>query len=252
MMNCGTTFYRKNAISHCPILNFRHLGPEKLHELHQRTGAPVQPSYALPQLRAFYNNEMYKCLAKQVEKWQTISSICLYRWSGKPNIQIPISYSEASWTGMLDFRTGCWDDEAVNLVETCNGVVQYSIEIEDEEANGEEECVDDIDLFPPTADFDTALPTLRGGIPKFNYDGSVNSYWERWPELRSPFPVNLFLGVGNVDDRPSASEWVRVNHTIVPSYNAVQSDVTIPPGMICKRINRDQIIIGGSWSGLDP
>ena len=231
--------------THSIVLYRSLLGPEKLHALHQRTGAPLNASYALPQLRAFYRNVKYKSLAKQIEKWQTISSISLHRWSGRPNIQMPVSFSEASWTGMLDFHTGCWDDEAINLVETCEGVVQYT-----HEDNGEG-FIDDIDLFPPTADFDAPLPNLRGGIPKFNYDGSVNSYWERWPELRS-YPVNLFLGVGGVTGtRPSSeSEWVRLHYSILPSNNFSDSGITVPPGLLCKRVHRDQIIVGDVQSDV--
>jgi hypothetical protein len=179
-------------------LNCSHIGPEKLNALHQRTGAPIHASYSLPQLRAFYGNENNKSIAKQIEKWQTISSICLFRWSGRPFVQMPISFSEASWTGMLDLHTGCWDDEAVDLFETCNGIVQFQYEVEDDD----EEYVEGIDLLPPTVDFDAALPFLRHSIPRNNGDGSANSYWERWPELRS-FPVQLFVGVG---DRGSVAD----------------------------------------------
>ena len=88
---------------------------------------------------------------------------------------MPISFSEASWTGMLDLHTGCWDDEAVDLFETCNGIVQFQYEVEDDD----EEYVEGIDLLPPTVDFDAALPFLRHSIPRNNGDGSANSYWER-------------------------------------------------------------------------
>lgn len=229
------------------------LGPVKLRELHQRTGALVHPSYALPQLRAFYRNETNKRLAKLIEKWQSISSTCLFRWIGKPNVQMPMSYSEASWTGMLDFRTGCWDDEAIHLVETCDGVVQYAITFEDD---SDEDIVDSIDLFPVTADFDVALPILREGIRKFNFDGSANSYWERWPELRSN-SLNLFLGVGDVKDshsigfpstRAPASEWMRLHHSVSLPENSGDRDVAIPPGLLCKRVSRDEIIVCGVHS----
>lgn len=96
---------------------------------------------------------------------------------------------------MLNCKTCCWDDEAVNLLETCKGAVQYQYEVEDDD---DEEYVEDIDLLPPTVIFDAALPFLREGIPRYNDDGSVNSYWERWPELQS-FPVLLFFGVGDRD-----------------------------------------------------
>lgn len=150
---------------------------------------------------------------------------------------------------MLDFRTCCWDDEVVDLLETCDGVAQYTHEVEDDD---DEEHVDGIDLLPPTVDYDAALPFLRGGIPAYNDDGSINSYWERWPELRL-FPVNLFFGVdglGNshriamADKIPSASELVRLHLPLsLPRYEG-NSDIIIPPGLFCYRVNRDQILVG--------
>jgi hypothetical protein len=168
------------------------MGQEKMNYMQRRTGAPIHASYSLPQLRAFYGNEKNKIIAKQIEKWQTISSICHFRWSGRPHVQVPISISEASWTGMLNCGTCCWDDEAVDLLETCPGIAQYQFEVEDDD----EEILDDIDLLPPTVPWDAVLPILRTGIPQHNDDGSVNIYWGRWPELRS-FPVQLFFGVGS-------------------------------------------------------
>ena len=123
-----------------PLLFHRELGQEKLDAMYQRTGAPLHASYALPQLRAFYAKEENRHLAERIERWQTLSTICLHRWSGKPCVQMPISYSEASWTGMLDFRTCSWDHEALLLVETCPGVTQYVEPLEegDEARRGEE------------------------------------------------------------------------------------------------------------------
>ncbi len=152
----------------------------------------MHTSHALPQLREFYGNEKNKSLAQRIEKWQTISGICLFRWSGRPNAQMPISHREASWTGLLDCRTGCWDDEAVDLLKTCPGIVQYQFEVEDED---EEEYLDEIDLLPPTAPYHAPLPFLRVGIPQHDDDGLVNSYWARWPKLQS-FPIQLLFGTG--------------------------------------------------------
>mmetsp|Transcript_298 Transcript_298/g.596 ORF Transcript_298/g.596 Transcript_298/m.596 type:complete len:620 (-) Transcript_298:322-2181(-) len=252
---------REDAVKKCEELK-NNLGPEKLEALYQRTGAPVHVSYALPQLLAFYSNEKNRSIAKRINRWQTISSICLQRWSGRPQTQMPISYSEASWTGMLNFRTCSWDDEIVQLVETCNGVVQYTVEDEDEED-------DDIDLFPPLVDFDAALPFLRGGIAKYNDDGSMNCYWERWPELRAS-TVNLFFGVGdgaaaNIGSKcgaysssgsgshriavtigTSAAARVCLPLSMSPSSDEDGSSILVPPGLFCYRVHRDLIMLGGA------
>ncbi|KAL7531995.1 hypothetical protein ACHAXR_004362 [Thalassiosira sp. AJA248-18] len=178
---------REEVVKECQSLKIE-LGPEKLHELYQRTGVPMSAAYATPQLLAFYANEKNQSLISNIYRWQTISNICLYRWSGKPHFHMPISISEASLMGLLNSRTCAWDDDIIDILERCCDVVPRS---EDDDVFG-----DDIDLLPPVADFDVALPYLKNGIPPYCDDGSENSYWDRWPELR-PSVVSLFLGVGD-------------------------------------------------------
>jgi len=253
---------REDVVKECQSLRDK-LGPEKLKALYQRTGAPLHAAYALPQLLAFYKNEKNQGIARQINKWQTISSICLNRWVGKPHLQMPISFSEASWTGMLNFRDCTWDDEAAQLFETCSGIVQYS--------HGEDDD-DGIDLLPPMVDFDAALPFLENGIPPYNDDGSENSYWDRWPELQSHM-VNLFLGIGdgvaaNVGSKCGGnstsglgsyriavtigtSAAVRVclplsMHEDSPSSNGDGSGISVPPGLFCYRVDRDHVLLGGA------
>ncbi len=227
--------------------------------MYQRTGAPLHVSYALPQLRAFYAKAENRRLAERITRWQTLSTICLHRWSGKPCVQMPISYSEASWTGMLDFRTCSWDCEALRLVETCSGVTQYVHPL----AKGDEGYQDDIELLPPLLDFDAPLPFLREGIPRYNDDGSVNAYWESWPEFRSHV-LSLFLGIGdgaaaNVGSKCGGGQQgqqQRIAVTIgtsaaarvcLPLSTQSSSDqVRIPPGLFCYRVNRNTILLGGA------
>eukprot|EP00581_Thalassiosira_minuscula_P010723 CAMPEP_0183727474 /NCGR_PEP_ID=MMETSP0737-20130205/25728_1 /TAXON_ID=385413 /ORGANISM="Thalassiosira miniscula, Strain CCMP1093" /LENGTH=356 /DNA_ID=CAMNT_0025959125 /DNA_START=311 /DNA_END=1381 /DNA_ORIENTATION=+ len=177
---------REDVVRECQRLRDT-LGPEKLDDLHQRTGTPVHPSYALPQLLAFYGNVENQSLARKITQWQTISSVCIYRWRGRPETQMPISHSEASLTGMYDFRDCFWDEEAAKLFETCNGITQYAYGMADD---------DDIDLLPRIADYDALLWFPVQGIPQYNVDRSENPYWMRWPELRST-RLKLFLSFGN-------------------------------------------------------
>lgn len=243
----------------------RTLGEKTLQEMYQRTGTPLHASYALPQLRAFYGNKNNEAAAKTIYKWSTISAICLYRWSGRPHLQMPISYSEASWTGMLNFRTCSWDDQIVDLVETYDGVVHCTNEyLEDEE------YTESVDLLPPLVDFDAALPFLRNGIPRYNDDRSENIYWTRWPELRSS-RMNLFIGVGdgaaaNIGSKcsgfstsgntlgsqriavtvgTSAAARVCLNLQLTSPPGTVKN-ITIPPGLFCYRVHRDRILVGGA------
>ena len=175
---------------------------------YQRTGAPIHPAYALPQLLAFYrNHDTNQHLCKKVYRWQTISSICLHRWTGggggHNSIQMPISYSEASWTGMMNFRTCTWDEDVLDFMRSCSDI---------ESISGDAGSFDGIGPMPPLMDFDavyanhdlsaavlqtvsnpqnmTADELLRDGIPPYGADGSKNSYWDRWPELRGRFVLD--------------------------------------------------------------
>lgn len=167
---------------------------------------------------------------------------------------------------MLNFRTCAWDDEMVDLVETCDGVAQYT----DDNMLVDEEYTEGIDLLPPLADFDAALPFLREGIPRYNDDRSENMYWERWPELRS-YPVNLFFGVGdgaaaNVGSK--CSGFASSGNTVGSQRIAVtvgttaaarvclslplsspgvnEKNIILPPGLFCYRVHRDRILVGGA------
>eukprot|EP00584_Thalassiosira_punctigera_P000836 CAMPEP_0172536578 /NCGR_PEP_ID=MMETSP1067-20121228/8318_1 /TAXON_ID=265564 ORGANISM="Thalassiosira punctigera, Strain Tpunct2005C2" /NCGR_SAMPLE_ID=MMETSP1067 /ASSEMBLY_ACC=CAM_ASM_000444 /LENGTH=619 /DNA_ID=CAMNT_0013321683 /DNA_START=41 /DNA_END=1900 /DNA_ORIENTATION=- len=250
---------REDVVKECQILRDK-LGPEKLHAMHQRTGAPLHPSYALPQLLAFYRNEENRAIASRIDKWKSISSICLHRWSGKLQLQMPISYSEASWTGMLNFRECYWDEEAAEIFQTCEGVCQYVYDEFNE---------DEIDLLPPLVDYDAALPFLIKGIPPHKGDGSVNDYWDRWPELRSS-RVSLFLGVGdgaaaNVGSKCGGFPTTGLDsHRIAVTVGTSAAcrfvlpltmhepahppfrDISVPPGLFCYRIHRHQVLVGGA------
>lgn len=264
---CSYACNRRDVKEECERLRTE-LGLEKLKTLHQRTGAPLHVSYALPQLRAFYANPANRPLAEQIDQWRTLSTICLHRWSGKPSIHIPISYSEASWTGLLDFRTCSWDDEAVDLVQTCPGITRYEGSFEE----GDEVYKDtDIEILPPLADFDAPLPFLREGVPKFNHDGSVNVYWERWPEFRSHL-LCQFLGIGDgaaanfgtkcgggrsassgggrqqqrIAVTIGTSAAARVCLPLSITSSSVSDTVSVPPGLFCYRAHRDTILLGGA------
>ena len=256
------TLEEMTLLTHCWLhLAFylhSNLGPKKLSAMYQCTGTPLHVSYALPQLLAFYNNDSNAEIAKQIHKWQTISSICLYRWCGRPqSIQMPISYSEASWTGMLNFRTCTWDDETVNILKSCRGTAQQH---NDQPKNDEYHD----DILPPLVDFDKSLPFLRGGIPQYNDDGNNNSYWERWPELQNS---KLFFGIGDgaaanigskCGTRSSGSDDVqRIACTIgtsaaarvclpLPLTAPDDDSITVSPGLFCYRVNKDVILLGGA------
>ncbi|KAL7501983.1 hypothetical protein ACHAWX_000423, partial [Stephanocyclus meneghinianus] len=262
---------RSDVVEQCRRWN-ENLNSETLDALYQRTGAPLHSAYALPQLLAFYENSP-DGLCKRVHRWQTISSICLHRWTGGGEISMPISYSEASWTGMLDFQTCSWDEKVIQILHSCENIPARNI----------------MNLLPQLVDFDgtnaqngCTTPLLRRGIPRTCGDRKRNPYWDRWPELRGQDgeddcdeknntattsevlpPCRLFLGIGdgaaaNLGSKcdsyaRSSDAGRRIAVTIGTSAAArvciplsIGETVTVPRGLFCYRVDKHRIILGGA------
>jgi gluconokinase len=201
------------------------LGPEGLEQLYQNTGAPIHSAYALPQLRELYQSRPDQ--AQQIFKWQTIASLCLSQWSGTKTL--PISYSEASWTGLLNFRDCAYDYTATELLpQGCLGTL------------------------PALADFTDSIP----GIPEYaSLDSKQHSnpYWSQWPELRG---TPLFLGVGdgacaNIGSKCSTASRIAV--TIGTSAAArvclrqgIGCSIQVPKGLFCYRVDQCHVLVGGA------
>ncbi len=146
------------------------MGVEQLKGMYQRTGAPLHTAYAPVQLRDLYshnnnndgngNDDGHEI---KVKRWLSIAGICISRWTRVDPMRMPLSYSEASWSGMLDFRTGKWDQETLDLLS--------------------EDCR-------------KSLPDVRNGVFELvgngngdgddnDDDGITNPYLLRWPEMAS-------------------------------------------------------------------
>lgn len=72
-----------------------------LEEARQQTGTPAHASYAPVHLLQLVSE--YPAVARKVKTWQSLPSMMAAKWTCQHSV--PVSYSEASWTGMLDFRT---------------------------------------------------------------------------------------------------------------------------------------------------
>eukprot|EP00986_Skeletonema_menzelii_P002313 scaffold627_cov144-Skeletonema_menzelii.AAC.22 len=220
----------------------RALTPDMKQSIYKQTGAPLHPAYALPQLIAFYETKDSDNahLVEKVHQWKSISSICLSRWTGQRHTQIPISYSEASWTGLLNFGSCTWNDEVLSILEkSCN-----------------------LKLLPPLSDFDM-VDDLRKGISQQSHDGSNNIYWNRWPELRQ---CQFFLGIGdgaaaNVGSKcgllsSGDDNKRRIAVTIGTSAAArlclpleigtLNHSVVVPFGLFCYRVDKSTLLLGGA------
>jgi gluconokinase len=210
--------------------------------MYHSTGAPIHSAYALPQLLDIYDSISNPHL---IHKWQTIPGLCLSRWTGEKFF--PLSFSEASWTGLLNFRTCKYEPTVVGLLPAA--------------------CQQ---ALPSLADFcdSLACPGLERGIQdKRWHDGTSNPYWDRWPELRGPSPgasgCRLFLGLGdgacaNIGSKcstvsriavtigTSAAARVCLPLSIVGSSSSTNNDMSVPKGLFCYRINSEHILLGGA------
>jgi gluconokinase len=218
---------------------------------YQKTGAPFHTAYALPQLCALYKSqeqeEKRKTTSEDVRafdsfmKWQTLASHCIAKWTGQK--VLPISYSEASWTGLLNVNYCVYEERLL-----CQLPGDYC-----------ERC---IKTLPELADYTECVH----GIPKETADSKTNPYWDRFPQLRH---AKFFLGVGDgacanigskctTSDRiavtigtsaaarmclrhPCYTDAIRTNHSFsflfsIPKYR----------GLFCYRIDKDHVLVGGA------
>lgn len=192
--------------------------------MYQQTGAPIHSAYALAQLRVLYSDPSLVQMCQSIHRWQTIASVCLSRWTGQ--ISLPISFSEASWTGLLNHRLCEYEQDVLDLLPDACG-----------------------QTLPELADFNDDRSILTQGITK------DSSYWDRWPELRT---TRFFLGLGdgacaNVGSKCNTPG--RIACTVGTSAAArvvlrssVGSDTVrrVPPGLFCYRIDRSHILVGGA------
>lgn len=213
------------------------LGVEKENELYQRTGAPIHTAYALPQLKSIYEkNDL------DIKIWTTIASLCISEWTGKDIFSMPISFSEASWTGMMNFRSGEWEEDILSLL-------------------------------PKSCKY--ALPSISEEI----FDGLCKVYKERWPEItQSKFILGFGDGAcANIGSKCTNEERIAVTigtsaaARIVlplkfdrevkregeignnePSKRRKMEEredgntFIIPKGLFCYRIDSDHILLGGA------
>lgn len=162
----------------------RELGDDWVNDVYVKTGAPIHNAYSLPQLRVLYSKKPQ--LAKSVEKWQTLSSVCLATWMHQNHL--PISYSEASWTGLMNYQTCQYEPSVLDLLP--------------------EDCCN---ALPDLVDYDEP-EILRSGIP------DSSPYYDRWPALRD---ARFFLGLGdgvcaNIGSKVSCRK-VQLGRTLIQS-----------------------------------
>mmetsp|Transcript_5090 Transcript_5090/g.12159 ORF Transcript_5090/g.12159 Transcript_5090/m.12159 type:complete len:606 (-) Transcript_5090:97-1914(-) len=211
---------------HAECQNLRQeLGPDGLDKLYQATGAPLHSAYALPQLRALYN----KSKLPIGHRWQSITGYCLSRWTNRKHA--PLTYSEASWTGLLNVRDCVFEESAIRcLPQSCR------------------------DALPELTDFTDCIH----GIPEFLDDGKTNPYWTKFHELRN---ARFFLGIGDgacanvgskctTDSRIAVTVGTSAAVRMCMRHEASSSELPfrIPDcrGLFCYRIDRNHVLVGGA------
>lgn len=150
-----------------------------------------------------------------------------------------MTYSEASWTGLLNVRDCVFEESAIQwLPHSCRAAL------------------------PELTDFTNCVH----GIPQFLDDSTsrTNPYWAKFPELRN---AKFFLGIGdgacaNVGSKCTTASRIAVTvgtsaavrmclrHEAFPRSSSSPSDLPfrIPEcrGLFCYRIDRNHVLVGGA------
>ena len=177
-------------------------------QIYDRTGCPQHTSY-LP-ARILWLRNTFPELSSRLSQWVDIGAFLYRRWFGRT---VPMSYSMASWTGMLDRRRLEWD---AGLME------HLSLSADD---------------LPPLADHSSGQ---RGLAP---------DYASRWPALADvPFFLSIGDGAGaNVGSGCVSAESVALTVGTSGAMRMLVPDVAprIPEGLWGYRLG-DSTLIGGS------
>lgn len=179
---------------------------------YQRTGCPQHTSYA--PARFPWVRRAYPDLARRVHRWMDAGTFLYTKWFGRSDI--PMSYSIASWLGLLDRHQMQWDEELLDCLEVSP------------------------ERLPLLADYTDA--------PR----GLASSFAQRWPPLRdAPF----FLAVGDGAAANVGSGCLgpgRAALTIGTSgamrVLLAERTPAVPPGLWAYRLGRAETLLGGSFN----
>lgn len=187
---------------------FRTLGTDALQELYIATGTPLHTSYALAHLRAS---------TERVVQWQSIASLAISQWCAKS--PLPITYGEASWTGLFNLHTCQYEAKLLELLGNAHALPP---------------------IIPPTQ-----------ALVLWEQDRISRSFFQRWPTLQG---AKLYGGVpdgigANLGSKCTSSNRLAVTvGTSAAARLIVEGDVSIPAGLFGYRIDESHVLIGGALS----
>lgn len=178
----------------------------------QRVGCYFHPSYWPSQLLMY--QERHPAVFQDVQKWTTIGQY-LERTLFGDALESGVTYSVASWTGLLNRHTLDWDQ----------GLLDHL-------------CLDRA-MLPELKD----LPDSRTGL--------LPEFAQRWPCLAD---IPWFPAIGDGAAANIGSAKTDVSHTIAVTLgttSAVRAVTTgpiprIPDGLWCYRVDRDRLLPGGA------
>ncbi|MCA9914597.1 MAG: gluconokinase [Anaerolineae bacterium] len=180
-----------------------------LAEVHQRTGAILHSAYHPARLHwlARTQPEMFAA----VTRWRDFGSYVYGQWFGR---EIPVSYSVASWSGLLHRESLHWDADWLRVL----GV--------------------DADAFPALADYSAVEKNL------------LPSYASRWPAL-ADVPFSLAVGDGaaaNVGSGAITPQQIAltVGTTAALRMITTAENPPVPPGLWSYRVDAQHHLIGGA------
>merc|ERR1712146_82260 len=128
---CGTPLH----VSYAPAQLLAHIYPDRFGKINSTSNVALKPSTENHEETNFIIANESKTEDKQnndkvtinyVDRWTTITSYILEQWTGRKEA-LPISYAEASWTGMFDFRNFKWSEE---MLDVLNNI--YAAEVEED------------------------------------------------------------------------------------------------------------------------
>jgi gluconokinase len=267
LVGCSVTYNNGSAsVANEMRLLKQQFTQKQLEELYQSTGTPFfHSAYALAQLRALYKNstsleldsnqeELPLAVVKgrapciNVHRWQSLAGLCIHRWlfDGSASDHIPLSYSEASWTGLLNIHTGQYESAVVrSLPPACQKTLP----------SGEQPS--EWYRFPLAntnkEDHNTTVASETSKPSRF---------MNQWPEMAGSYIVTGGFGDGacaNIGSKCTNPRRIAVTvgtsaaARVCLPYPLVQSNqsnghqrLVVPQGLFCYRINESYVLMGGA------
>jgi len=177
--------------------------------VHERTGCLLRTSYWPARLAWIRRTQ--PGLWRTAARWLTLGEYLELRLFGTSRV----SFSAASWSGLLDCRRLTWDAALLETLDVAPGQLS------------------------PLVDYDEPLA------------GLASPYAARWPALRAVpwFPAVGDGAVANIGSGCIGHERIALTVGTTGAMRAVERTISrVPPGLWCYRVDRNHALLGGATS----